>query len=354
MTRRLIAVAAALAALTLLAVLLPGDSQPTAPRRGHPDFVAAAYLPLWDDRSWASVRSAVELGGVTEVSPTWATLQPGGRLEVTPPTPRMSSLLDRDDVLVVPTVQNHRDGEWQGQLVADVLGDPQLSAAHRQALVDAAREHGFDGIDIDYEDLPAPAGPLLVEFLAALREELHAHGLQLSVAVPAQAADPAPGTSAFDYRQLGTVTDQVRVMAYDHAWHGSEPGPVAPLEWVRSVARYAAATIPPEKVMLGLGTYGYDWAGGAGTALQATDAVALAERVGAEPWWDDHTATAGFDYRADGDEHTVWFEDARSLAVKQAVAVDAGLRGVAIWRLGGEDPQLWTAVGEATGRTTGS
>jgi spore germination protein YaaH len=105
--------------------------------------------------------------------------------------------------------------------------------------------------------------------------------------------------------------------------------------------------------MLGLATYGYDWVGSKGATLQATNAMELARQVNATPEWDAASAGWTFGYELNGEQHTVWYEDARSLAAKQQLAVDAELRGVAIWALGGEDPELWTSVAGATrGSTT--
>ena len=117
---------------------------------------------------------------------------------------------------------------------------------------------------------------------------------------------------------------------------------------MRDVVDYAVERMPREKLMLGLPTYGYDWVGTQGANLPATDAVALADEVGAEPTWDDAAAAWTFRYEQDGEQHTVWYEDARSLEAKQQIAVDEELRGVAIWCLGGEDPQIWTSVAAAT------
>jgi spore germination protein len=337
-------VAVVLAAAATVAVLRPW----TPDRTEH--IVAAAWLPVWDPRAPASLGTALDVGGVTEVSPTWVSVQPDGTLSTTPPPP---DVLDRlaadDDVLVIPTVQNYADDEWQGEATARLLADPVAAAGHRRALVDLALTSGWDGIDVDYEALPPMAGPSFTHFLTGLRDDLHAHGLLLTVPVPAR-DEEATDALAYSYRVIGEVADQVRLMTYDHSWSGSPPGPVAPTAWVQDVVAYAVDRVPREKLVLGMATYGYDWVGDRGITVQAADAVALAEDVGAEPRWD---ATAGawtFGYVDGSEQHTVWFEDARSLAAKQEVAVTAGLRGIAVWQLGGEDPQVWEAVGEATGR----
>ncbi|GAB3354340.1 glycosyl hydrolase family 18 protein [Modestobacter lapidis] len=314
---------------------------------GPHTLVAAAWLPTADPRAGGSLPPALD-AGVTEVSPTLASFTADGGVAVQQPAPEVQALLERPDVRVIPTVQNYLDGGWQGGLVAEVLADPGKADAHRRELVRTAVQHEWDGLDIDYEALPPTAGPVFTDFLDQLADDLHAEGMRLTVAVPARVNDQDEWGLAYSYQVLGQIADEVRVMTYDHSWSTSEAGPVAPLEWVRGVITYATQRVPAEKLMLGLATYGYDWVGQQGTTLQATDAVELARRVGATPEWVPRSASWTFSYEQDGVQHTVWYEDARSLAAKQQLAIDAELRGVAIWALGGEDPELWTSVAAAT------
>jgi spore germination protein len=341
-----VGVAAAVVVLVVGAVVLRPRLFPAAQ-----PLVTAAWLPVWDERATASLETAMDTGGLTEVSPTWAAVAPDGSFTLTPPP---AEVVDRvagdDDVALIPTVQNFSDGGWQGQAIADLLADPSREADHRAQLVELAVTNGWDGIDIDYESLPATAGPQYTGFLTALRDDLDEHGMELTVAVPARTGDDDPTGLAYSYRLIGQIVDQVRVMTYDHHWSTSEAGPIAPVEWVQDVVDHAVDAVPREKLMLGLPTYGYDWVGSEGANLAATDAEALAQRVGAEPEWDDDAAAWTFRYEQDGQQHTVWYEDARSLERKQEIAVEARLRGVAIWSLGGEDPQVWRTVTTATNR----
>jgi spore germination protein YaaH len=248
-------------------------------------------------------------------------------------------------------VQDIADGQWQGTKVADLLTNATTRAAHVQAVVDAAVRGGWAGVDIDYEELPPMAGDAFTTFLTELRDRLHAHRMVLSVAVPARTKDSSSEeTLAYAYPLIGTIADEVRVMAYDYSYSTGSPGPVAPLPWVEAVVRYAAQRVPKDKLMLGLATYGYDWVGRSGTDIGSAAAAELAAQEGVEPRWDARAASYTFTYERDGQTHTVWYEDGRSAAAKADVAVRNGLRGVALWRLGGEDPRIWTtAVAAATG-----
>jgi spore germination protein YaaH len=47
--------------------------------------------------------------------------------------------------------------------------------------------------------------------------------------------------------------------------------------------------------------------------------------------WDDNMLSPYFNIRVNGTLHQVWYEDARSLAAKYALANDFGIAGVGVW-----------------------
>ena len=131
-------------------------------------------------------------------------------------------------------------------------------------------------------------------------------------------------------------------MLYDYHWDSSKPGSLAPIGWVRSVLKFAVTQIPPPKLVLGLGTYGYDWVGDRGTSLMWDEIRALARETRSGVRWDEESASPWFRYVDAGDRvHEVWFENAASIHAKSAVAEEFCIGGVHLWRLGGADPALW-------------
>src|SRR4029079_1012050 len=85
---------------------------------------------------------------------------------------------------------------------------------------------------------------------------------------------------AHDYALHAEVADRVLVRAYEGGSRYSQPGPIAPLPRMREVMRYATAEIPREKLLLGLGLYGYDWTldGDGRTAARAWHSRAASAR----------------------------------------------------------------------------
>lgn len=75
------------------------------------------------------------------------------------------------------------------------------------------------------------------------------------------------------------------------------------------------------------------------------DAVALAERYAATVQWDAEAQAPWFTYtEPDGTAHTVWYENARSIGLKADLAARMGIERVFVWKLGGEQPQIWAPL----------
>ena len=124
---------------------------------------------------------------------------------------------------------------------------------------------------------------------------------------------------------------------------------MASLGWVEKVLRYAVGVLPRQKIVLGLPAYGYVWGSKNGRAITHAGAASLLARHGLRPLWDAAARVPYFRYTQSGTTYAVWYENAQSGAVKAALARRYGLRGVAVWRLGYEDPELWAALAEEVG-----
>src|SRR5207237_4754603 len=121
------------------------------------------------------------------------------------------------------------------------------------------------------------------------------------------------------------------------------PQSTAPYPWVAASTSYAAGEIPPQKLLLGLAFYGYDWEVGSRRvpALTYPRAIERAKAAGGSIEYDENVHSAWFTYQSGGADHEVWLEDARTAAFKAQLVYQRGLAGAAAWRMGQEDPQVW-------------
>lgn len=318
--------------------------------QGSVDAAVIGYVPYWDQRrAFDVIREHPDM--FDEVSPVWYSLEPSGEVVLTDPRHTTIdratvNVLQDNGIKVIPTVTSLRDGQWQPELVRDMLHDTDAVRHHVRQLVALAITEGYDGIDVDYEDLRADDRDAFSAFLTKLAQALHEQDLLLTVAVHAKASDGGydERNRAQDYHTIGEVADQVRLMTYDYSWGTSPPGPVAPAYWVEEVVAWTVTQVPPEKVVLGIALVGYDWSGQRGESIvydqaletkRAQDAT-LQRADDYSPW---------FRYEDGGGAiREVWFEDAASVAVKLDLVHRYELGGTFFWRLGGEDPRVWQTV----------
>lgn len=319
----------------------PGAWTASAPAPGA-SLNVTGFFVAWDDNSLSSLRR--NLGALDVLVPEWWHLGAGGTLRPESPGKNAAMLrlvaAERPGLPVMALVNNYDPDTqaWASARVAAVLGDPARRARLARALVSGARDNGFAGINLDFENLPDGAQGNYTAFVGELGRALHAERKRLTVDVPLD--DPA-----FHYRALGQAADSVVLMAYDEHEDSSGPGPIASQGWLAGAVAARRAEIGAARLTVALGSYGYDWARGGNSELSFQDALTLAHDADARPRLDPASLNPTFDYQDDaGKAHHVWYLDAASV-YDEAQAVRAlGIRAVGLWRLGSEDPGVWPAL----------
>lgn len=256
---------------------------------------------------------------------------------------------------VLAIVHNYSSPDY-GPLIHRLLTTSGLRRSLVVSILNMLRRWGFAGVNIDFQFIPPSDRPFLTQFMTELYLTLHPAGFLVTISVPAELEDNPqhPFSGAFNYPALAAVSDRVYVLAYDE--HYTVPGPIASLDFVRSVLDYAVRVIPREKIWLGVPVYGYDWAEGARApeTLSYEQAVSRARQVGAAIFYDVMVQELTYRYQVDGVAHTVWFEDVNTVAAKLNLAWQYGLPGVGFWRLGLEDRRVWGLLtGPAVNRRMG-
>ncbi|MFN2271571.1 MAG: glycosyl hydrolase family 18 protein [Anaerolineae bacterium] len=354
----LVAVFACLLALLLLYLAQSSVLFPPPPSLNR----VAAWMPSsWDgDRaraSWEANRAHIQ-----ELSPVWYQLDASGDGSINPYAGARDAALVQQaraqGVLVIPLINNYYDSIGVDAIPAGlIIHDPGRRSAHVAVLVDEVLAYGYDGIDIDYESLNGAddrdSFSLFIEELAAA---LHAHGKLLAVTVHPKTYSPGSwsGPQAQDWKRIGTAVDRFRVMTYAYSGCSSSPGPIAPLWWMEDVMRFATSVVSSNKVYVGIHFYGHDWGGGMcssvtwQSAQQSFNAYGTIRQWQGSAGWRQEVAEPWFSYSDEaGQRHTVWYADAESVRARLGLVGKYGLGGIAVWRLGGEDPAAWKAIAAA-------
>jgi spore germination protein YaaH len=241
-----------------------------------------------------------------------------------------------------------------------ILGNPTKRGALITTIVNEVMAGGGDGVNIDFEQVRATQRANMVTFMRDLASAMRGAvaGAEVSMATPA-----VDWSNAFDLAELSKICDYLVLMGYDYHWSGAPTaGPVAPLAGesynvTRSVDTYLAAGVAPEKLLLGVPWYGYDWkvadttrmaaTRGTGTAVVYEAAEQIAQVRGR--LFDTATGTAWYRYAVDTVQHQAWYDDSLSLALKYALVNSRGLGGIGIWALSyeGGRSEIWNGIKQA-------
>jgi spore germination protein YaaH len=306
---------------------------------GYQVAIWATYAGTLEQRTLAANADVID-----EIDFAWYTLEDGGRIEGSIQSVQALQTAREAGLRVVPSIAN---AGFNRDVVLAAISDPASRTRHVQELARLAEDNDFDGLDIDYESLADEDREVFTLFVEELAAALHANGRLLSIAVHAKTDDAGTwgGPAAQDWVRLGAAVDEFKIMTYDYHWSTSEAGPIAPLDWVDAVLTYAATVVPPEKTWMGVHFYGYDWVGSAAESLEWQQIIKRAERNGAAIQR-DQPGEAWFTY--DDGRHTVYFADAAALAERLAFVAERHpqIAGIAIWRLGGEDPGNWAVISQ--------
>ena len=264
---------------------------------------------------------------------------------------RAAAIIGTQAMMVVSPMDTA--GVFSSQLISELVNDMQTRNDLVEAIMGEVLSRGYVGADLDFEYVRQEDAEAYASFVSQLAERLHAFGriVSLDLAPKYSAAQRGLLYEGHDYRALGQAADLATLMTYEWGYTYGPPLAVAPLYEVEQVVAFGVSEIPPEKLLLGLANYGYDWAlpyeeGSAARSLSNPEAVDLAWRYGARIIFDEHAFSPTFSYvTPEGVRHQVWFEDARSLQAKLDLARRYGLRGVSFWTVNRPFPSGFMLMG---------
>lgn len=332
------------------------ERNPALARR--PNTVVGFYVN-WEETSLTSLRAHVD--SLTHLSPEWLHLTRDGRSFTDARTDEdrneVEPLTHAHGVAIIPVINNYlsRKGSdvgegWGSQTIHRLLSSRDGGRSFARSLRNFVVRQHWQGIDLDFEQVAEPDRDLLTEFVRVVAAEFHRSGLVVAQCVSVE--DPA-----FDLVQIGRTVDLVIPMVYDEHSPGDEAGagPIAGIPWTRKVMAEVFRQVPASKVVAGFGTYAYDWEQGDLKAETMTFQAATIQAKESRDPDDPSVAAIHMDPQSlnpnywylddDGKRHTVWLLDAASAYNQWRVADGYHARGVALWYLGAEDPDVWSVLG---------
>lgn len=235
--------------------------------------------------------------------------------------------------------------DYQSERLDLLLTDEEVREKHIRDLVSLVEELGYDGAVLDFENLRNDQTSAFTAYVRELTDTLHRRGKRMAVSLNSKLEGRV--IEGIDILEVSRLVDRIEFNAYEEFGNWAGPGPVASIGWVDAIVRNLIAQgLSPSKIVLGTAHNGHDRIISPGEQHVANSTtrkmLALAASHDAELVWDERFQTHFFTYTDQGRRnHIVWLEEARSFERKYRLAKNYGLGGIALWFLGGEDPEIW-------------
>jgi spore germination protein YaaH len=237
---------------------------------------------------------------------------------------------------------------------------PDRAKATVQEYVKACAEDGFDGIDLDFENLDPGLQDKYSDFLLLVSSSLHRIGKKVSHCVgfyPGMERNP-PRKLFYDPWVVAQTCDLVRVMCYDLYWAPGWGDPAmasrADTQGIGPTSTYTSAQaalafwldrVPRRKLIMGLPAYSNDYVVPAGKGRQVYGPAPEASGADTRKVWLWYERLFVYTYSDPGGApHIFYASDAESTKAHLETASRLKLAGIGFWHFSSVDEATWKVV----------
>lgn len=294
-----------------------------------------AFSAPWDPRSATSVRA--HAGQLDALVVGWIALDSVTGLPLELFRDSLAAVLPRN-VRRMALVTSFHGNRFHPELLRRLSQDSILLKRTAAAIGDRMQRDGYRGLVVDFEGMTSADTALTRAVVARIASNVRNRGFG-----PVTVAVPATDTAGYPARLFESSADMLLVMLYDLHWATSPPGAITEPGWVRRSLATRVAEGGASRLVAALPLYGYVWkpsTGAPASAISFDDARRLATESGV-PLERDPATQSLRAVRPDGDRWELWVSDAVQLRALEREVASLGVRRLAYWRLGLEDPGVW-------------
>lgn len=282
------------------------------------------------------------ISGVNVIAPTW--------YSVTDESGNMSSYASADFVSKM-----HQRGIDVWALVSDFDTNVDFAQLYSSKaartnmvnkLVGEAKSYGFDGINLDYENIKSAYAKDYLQFVRELSVVCERNGIVLST----DNYKPEAYNRCYNLKEQSKFVDYVIVMAYDEHYAGTDAGSVASLPFVKEAVEDTVQLVDKEHVIAGIPFYTRIWTTTDGnTTSRAVGMQAAIDQLNSDgqvALWNDDCGQYVASYTVGSSTRQIWFEEEKSIEAKMQVIQQENTAGVACWKLGLEKSTVWSVISQ--------
>lgn len=300
-----------------------------------------------------------KIEGLNIISPTWIYMKnTSGDIKFNTLSSEYIRWAKSKGYTLWPTLKNDSMGiEKTSALVTDMYARENIISN----VVELALKYGFEGINIDFENMKLKDKEEFSQFIREFSATLRRNNLIASVDV--NVPDGSETWSlCYDHKAISDACDYLMLMAYDQ-YGRTKAGPVASLTWVENninkvierervdskklvlcvpfYSKYRKDKITmsgDEEILKGIST--------STLYMKSVKNYLANPKFKGSVTWDEELGQYYVEYRNQNILERIWAEDENALKEKVKLVNKYNLAGVASWRWGFETPESWQVINE--------
>lgn len=255
--------------------------------------------------------------------------------------------------------------------INELISNPVSHGKHLvQDVTPIMQKYDFSDLNLDIESTKLSSNEArlnFTQFVKTVKKEMDKKGLG-TLTVEITGSDLIKNT-LINPKDIAPIADYIVIMAYDFHYQGSSvAGPVAPIGGggenyefdTNIVLNQAYTTIPRNKIILGMPTYGYSWETLTDSPQSATlpgSGITMSNAATEEFLKKCASCSALLDKKAQenyiiykdnetGTYHQIFYPNKDTMQKKVDLVEQNNLAGAAIWALGYENPSVLDPLGK--------
>lgn len=249
---------------------------------------------------------------------------------------------------VMPLVYNENFAKG---LMTIFLADDEAQDDFIDDLIKEAKKRKFIGWQFDFENINHLDRDAYVAFVKRASIAFDKKNLDFSVAVIPRRSDYDPKSytqdwsSGYNIGEIAKYADFVSIMSYDDPY---SIGPVASISYTQAVLNHTLKTTPASKISLGIPFYCWQWdlqqnkkIANIPYAMADSTKITYKNNQYKRSYSKSDQAEHITFVKDNGEMHSIWCDNAQSVAAKIKLAKSKKLIGTSSWSLGQEDPEVW-------------
>lgn len=246
--------------------------------------------------------------------------------------------------------------QGEANIVADfeVLLNEEFQNRQIENILAIMREKGYLGLNLSLQYISLSNIQLYESYFTNVTNRLNSEGYQVFVTINPninQSNNSEANFQKVDYSLINRLAQNIIFSSYEWAFNINPPSPITSVYETEIFLKYVLNYIPPDKIIIGIATLGYDWelpyvAGISNVNVISFDNVNdLANENKIDIQYDDVSQTPYFTYTTSNlINHAVWFINARTVNATLELVSKYNLKGISIWNITVYNPQLWLIV----------